>query len=92
MKVKIFGKRNVSFVDEKTEKELKGITLYFGGKTPDNENVSGYITDKVWISSDSELYDRLLDLDLDDEAVEAEFVYDIVPGVKKPLLTDIVIY
>ena len=85
MRCFLVGKQDVDFND------VKGFKLFMRGEPP---YVDGYITNSVWLPSESPLYSIVASLHFTDDkgnrrAIEADLIYDVYLGSKKPVLADI---
>ncbi len=85
MKVQVVGMRRMQF-DSKDGGEVNGVKLYIVGRNPD---VTGLIADSVWVDVKSTVFPVACNINLANGPVDADFVYEQYPGVRKPLLTAI---
>ena len=88
-KVVVTGIRRVSFTDD-NKREVKGTSVFYRVKLEphDDLHASGYFTDKVWINDGTDLEKHMLGANYD-KPFEADLLYDIIPGRKRPVLIDI---
>lgn len=88
-KLYILGKQLVDYADRKTGEEIKGYKVFFFCEGVDN--VDGHYADSVWIDYNRapSLFNQIAALQIDDNFVEAEFVYSVVPGRRSQQLVAI---
>ena len=87
MKVKVIGKKSVDFVNEKTNDLIKGINLYIIGPA---EHVIGLMSDKIWIDvKKQKLYDLALSLNVSEQFIDVELIYEGQMGSRNLNLVDI---
>lgn len=88
MRCLLLGKQDIDFDG------VTGFKLFIRGDSP---YVDGYVTNALWISADSPLYSKVSNFHFTDDkgnrkCIEADLVYDVYLGSKKPVLTDINIF
>ena len=78
-KLFIIGKRLTDYTDKKTGEAIKGIRVFFFCRM---DGVEGYYTDGVWIDAyrQPDLYAQVAALKIGEDPMEAEFVYNVIPG------------
>ena len=90
-KVTITGIRTYDFADKENNRQVQGMSVYYKvDLEPRNGNsAKGFNTEKLDVKSGTELYAKMLNAPVDKAPISAEVKYDIVPGSKRPVLTDI---
>ena len=85
MKVLLVGFKPVAFTPRGEQQEKRGLSLYYTAESPE---CIGLFADNVWIDAarTPEWYDKFSSMDFE-EPVEAEFVYEMIPGRQKAVLT-----
>ena len=88
-KVKVTGIRKVDFKDDQG-RQVQGSSLYYlTDLSPANGLFAqGYYTNKEWLKGGSQLEAQMLALNYD-VPFDAEFIYDVLPGSKRPVLAEV---
>lgn len=89
MEVMLLGVKPVSFTPRGESQEKSGLTVYYTAESPE---VIGLFADSVWVdkAKTPKWYNSLSSMDFE-KPVPAQFVYEILPGRKAPLLSNIII-
>ncbi len=87
-KVYIVGKQLVDYDDRKTGEHINGYKVFFFCKA---DRVLGHYADNVWIDAgrSPELFKVIDHLQIEDDFIAAEFVYQVIPGRRTQQLVEI---
>lgn len=87
-KVYIVGKQLVDYDDRKTGEHINGYKVFFFCKA---DRVLGHYADNVWIDAgrSPELFKVIDHLQIVDDFIAAEFVYQVIPGRRTQQLVEI---
>lgn len=86
----ITGIRELNFKDDEGH-TVEGMTVYYISPLSDSEDgtiARGYTVGKLFVRPRTELYRRMLNVDYS-KPFEAECMFDLIPGSKRPVLMDI---
>lgn len=87
-KVFIVGKQLVDYDDRKTGEHINGYKVFFFCKA---DRVLGHYADNVWIDAgrSPEIFEMIDKLNINDDFIEADFVYQVIPGRRSQQLVEI---
>ena len=86
----ITGIREYDFEDEKTGREVSGLSVYYVNELFSENGLvaKGYTCGKISVKKGTPLYKKMLNADYS-KVLEAEFKFDFDPQRNKPVLLDI---
>ena len=87
-KVYNVGKQLVDYDERKTGEHINGYKVFFFCKA---DRVLGHYADNVWIDAgrSPELFKVIDHLQIEDDFIAAEFVYQVIPGRRTQQLVEI---
>ena len=88
MRITVVGCRPYDFKDDQTGRQVAGLSVYYTAPDAGDSTLHGEIAAKLSVKLGTELYDRMLSADYS-EPFLAETVFDMNPGSKKAVLSDI---